>query len=153
MRSVCFILLATLCITAQGQEPSPDAASKFKTLSMLPEGSELQRVMLPRYDKNHKLSSVLTVGSMTLVNANQFAGRDVVIEFFDNEQKPSGRIDFKEADYFQDKGTLVARHPVELKSERVNATGEGVYYSIGDGRVFLTGKVVTIFKPEPKPQL
>ena len=71
---------------------------------MLPDGSELKGVMLPRYDEDHKLIGVLKSQTMPLVNAGQIDGQTVSIELFNPDQSPKGRIDLISATFYQEKG-------------------------------------------------
>lgn len=119
-------------------------------MAMLPPGSELQGVMLPRYDENHKLVGVLKSRAMTLVTAGQIAGTAVSVEFFNPDQSPRGRIDLARAVIYQDKGLLAANEPVEIKSTRISAGGSGLYYSFTHGKGFLLGPATTIIKAPPR---
>lgn len=116
---------------------------------MLPDGSELKGVMLPRYDKDHKLVGVLKSRTMRLVNAGQIDGRTVSIELFNPDQSPKGRIDLISATLFQEKGIVTAKEPVEIKSEQMTASGSGLYYSFKEGKGFLLGPTTTVLKPKP----
>ncbi len=133
---------------ADGDAKPTELTRKFKAISMLPDGSELKAVMLPRYDSNRKLVGVLRAGTMTLVNAEEIAGTMVAIEFFNPDQSPRGRVDLKKANFNQEKNLLVAKEPVTIQSERMTATGEGLFYSVAEGKAFLSGKVVTVMKPQ-----
>ena len=119
-------------------------------ISLLPDGSELKDVMLPRYDENHILVGVLKSKTMTLVNSGQVAGTTVSVEFFNPDQSPRGRIDLKKATFYQDKGLLAANEPVTIKSDQVNAHGSGLYYSFVEGKGFLLGPATTTIKAPPK---
>ena len=136
---------------ADGDAKPTELSKKFKAMSMLPDGSELKGVMLPRYDKNRKLVGVLKAGTMTLLNAEEIAGTVVSIEFFNPDQSPRGRMDLKKASFNQEKNLLVAKEPVTIQSQRMTATGEGLFYSVAEGKAFLSGKVVTIMKPQAPP--
>ena len=133
---------------ADGDAKPPELTRKFKAISMLPDGSELKAVILPRYDEDRKLVGVLKAGTMTLVNAEEIAGTMVAIEFFNPDQSPRGRVDLKKASFNQEKNLLVAKEPVTIQSQRMTATGEGLFYSIAEGKAFLSGKVVTVMKPQ-----
>jgi hypothetical protein len=58
--------------------PPPAPGKKFSAVSLLPPGSQLKGVMLPRYDENKRLSAVLNAQVMTLVSDDVIAGDDVV---------------------------------------------------------------------------
>jgi lipopolysaccharide export system protein LptA len=129
-----------------GQKPDgvvPER-KKLPAISLLPDGSRLHGVMLPRYDENRKLTGVLKAASMTLVNAEQMAGESVSVEFFNPDQSPRGRVDLKKAIFHQTKGILEAREPVHIQADRLTAHGSGLYYSFQQGEGFLLGPATTI---------
>jgi hypothetical protein len=83
---------------------------------MLPDGSELKEVMIPRYDENNRLTSVLKSRKMILVNSEQIVGQAIAVEFFNADQTPRGRIDLQRAVFYQNKGLIVASEAVEMKA-------------------------------------
>jgi hypothetical protein len=121
-------------------------SAKTPAISMLPDGSELKNVMLPRYDEDHKLVGVLSSQTMRLVNAGQIDGRTVTIKLFNPDQTPKGRIDLTSATLFKDTGIVTTKEPVAVKSEQMTATGSGLYYSFNQGRGFLLGPTTTVLK-------
>ena len=140
-------LLASSSLSWVAAEDAPDEmGKKFKAMALLPDGSELKDVMVPRYDKEHHLIGVLRAGAMTLVNPAEVAGRTISVEFFNADQSPRGRIDLKQATFYPKKDLLVARERVELKSDRISASGDGLFYSLSSGKAFLSGRVVTTLK-------
>ncbi|MEY3894595.1 MAG: hypothetical protein RLZZ214_114, partial [Verrucomicrobiota bacterium] len=126
--------------------PAPQPKSKIPAVSMLPDGSELKEVMIPRYDENNRLTSVLKSKKMILVNDEQIVGQTIAVEFFNSDQTPRGRIDLQRAVFYQNKGLIVATEAVEMKSDRMRTYGTGLYYSIEQGRGFLTGPVRSIIE-------
>jgi lipopolysaccharide export system protein LptA len=123
---------------------------KIAATSLLPDGSQLKGVMLPRYDENRKLVGVLKAEAMTLMSENQIAGANVSVEFFNANETSRGRIDLKQAIFYNDQGILVAREPVEIKSDRLLAAGNGLYYSFDENRGFLLGKTTTTITARPE---
>ena len=113
---------------------------------MLPDGSELKGVMLPRYDKDRKLVGVLSSQTMRLVNAGRIDGQAVTIELFNPDQTPKGRIDLTSATLFKETGIVTTREPVEIKSDQMTASGSGIHYSLNQGRGFLLGPTTTVLK-------
>ncbi|MEO5715329.1 MAG: hypothetical protein ABIT37_17760 [Luteolibacter sp.] len=131
------------------QEPVPLARKKIPAISMLPDGSQLMGVMLPRYDVNHKRVGVLKAKKMILVNDEQIAGETVSVEFFNPDQTPRGRVDLKKAIFYQMKGILEAKEPVEISADRLNARGSGLYYAFDQAEGYLSGPVTTTIHPLP----
>lgn len=128
---------------------APIPRKKIPAIALLPDGSELQKVMLPRYDKDRNLIGVLKAEAMTLVSAGKIAGRTITIEFFNNDQSPRGRIDLTRALFDQERGLIIAREPVDLKTQRMFASGSGLYYAFEQGKGFLSGPVTTSITAAP----
>jgi lipopolysaccharide export system protein LptA len=129
-----------------GESPSPAPKKKFSAVALLPSGSQLQGVMLPRYDENRRLTGVLKAKTMTLVSEDVVAGETVSIEFFNPDRSPRGRIDLVKAVLDQGKGLLRAREKVTIQADRIHARGNGLVYSFEQGEGFLTGPAVTHIK-------
>ncbi len=116
---------------------------------MLPDGSQLLGVMLPRYDQNYKRVGVLKAKKMILVNDEQIAGETVSVEFFNPDQSPRGRVDLKKAIFYQMKGILEAKEPVEINADRLNAKGSALYYAFDQAEGYLSGPVTTTIHSLP----
>ena len=155
-------LLTALALAFPALAGAADDASGGwqKIFDLLPPGSELKGVMLPRYDENHTLTAVLKSQSVILVDATRVTGREVSFELFNPDQSPKGRIDMVNATIYQksaEDGLISTRDPVVLKSERLHATGSGLYYAFGKKsgflhQGFLLGPGTTTLKlPTKKP--
>lgn len=142
------LVLPAIHLAAQ-PEAKPPTPEKIPALSILPDGSELQGVMLPRYDQDSKLIGVLKAKAVTLVSAGKIAGTGVTIELFNPDSSPRGRIDLERAYLYQEQGVVVARQPVEMQAERFSATGSGLYYSFTLGKGFLLGPSTTSITHTP----
>ncbi len=111
---------------------------------MLPDGSQLKGVMLPRYDEKRRLVGVLKADVMRLVNAGEIAGESVAIQFFSDHQARSGRIDLAKATFFEEKQLLVAREAIKIQSDRMTASGTALHYDFGRSEGFLSGPCTII---------
>lgn len=146
-----FLLIVSPALSWAAEAPvTPKRAPQIPVVSMLPDGSKLKGVMLPRYDENQRLTGVLKSEAMTLVSADQIAGEIVSVELFNPDQSPKARIDLISATFYQEKGLIKANEPVEMKSDQMTASGSGLYYSFTGGKGFLLGPVTTILKPQKK---
>lgn len=129
--------------TEDAKSDASGTKPRIPIISMLPDGSQLKRVMLPRYDENHKLVAVLKADAMTLVNPEQVAGRIVSFEMYNPDQSLRGRADLQQATYYQKAGLLDSRQPVQIHSDRMDATGSGIYYLLDSGKGFMRGPATT----------
>lgn len=131
---------------------NPPPRKKLSAISLLPDGSELIGVMLPRYDENHRLVGVLKAAKITLVNEEIVAGETVHIGFSNPDGSPRGHIDLSKANFNQVKGFLEAFEPVTLHSDRFHAEGTGLYYAFNQGEGVLLGPATTwILAPNEPP--
>jgi len=137
------LFLLAPAIAATGNEPPPAPRKKLSAVALLPSGSQMQRVMLPRYDDKRRLTGVLKSETMTLVSGDVIAGDTISIEFFNPDRSPRGRIDLDKAVLDQGRGLLRARENVTIQADRLHAHGKGLVYSIEQGEGFLTGPAVT----------
>ncbi len=135
------MVLLSPALPAAENEALPPAPprKKLSAISLLPDGSELKGVMLPRYDERHRLTGVLKSKTMTLVNSEVIAGETVSIEFFNPDLSPRGRVDLKKALFYQTLGILNAMEAVTISSDRLIAKGTGLIYAFEKGEGFLTG--------------
>jgi hypothetical protein len=136
---------------ARAQTVDPAAAVNDgawqKIFNLLPPGSELKEIMLPRYDDLQRLSNVLKAKVMTLVNENQIEGKSIVVEFFNPDKTPRGRIDLETATIDKARGLLTTREPVEIRIDGLKAAGTGLYYDLELRKGFITGPATTVIRP------
>jgi lipopolysaccharide export system protein LptA len=128
---------------ALGVPALPSGNGKLPTTSLLPDGSQMHSVLLPQYDENQKLSSLLHAEEMTVVDRETIQGETVCIEFFDSDESLNGRIDLKQAVFNSAKGSLKATEIVTLSSDQIIANGDGLWYAFEQGEGFLGGPVDT----------
>lgn len=138
----------------------PEKKTSIPALNILPNGSELKGVMIPRYDENHALTGVLKATKMKLVREGEIAGTVVSLEMFNPDQTSRVKIDLATALYEEAKELVSSRDPVQIRSDRMNATASGIqYYFVAKdpdgalnplaGKGFLLGKVTTTIFPAP----
>lgn len=143
MRNFLPVLLLLTPALPAAEVAHPHPRKKLSAISLLPDGSELIGVMLPRYDENHRIVGVLKAATITLVNEAIIAGNMVTIGFSNPDGSPRGHIDLVKANFNQVKGLLEASEPVTLQSTRFLAKGTGLYYAFNQGEGFLLGPATT----------
>ena len=141
------LLLLTPVLPAAEELTGPPPKKKFSAISLLPNGSEMTGVMLPRYDENQNLVGVLKASLITLINEETMAGKNVSIGFYNRDQTPRGHVDLTQAVFNQARGTLETIEPVTIQSDRLRAKGTGLYYAFEQGEGFLTGPAATWIQP------
>ena len=139
-----FLLLAQPLLAA---EPSSDGSKS--PIALLPEGSVLKGVLLPRYDKERRLVGDLKAETLTLINEENIRGENIRIRFFKPDRTLRGKIDLNSARFNQLTSNLYADEPVEMHSDRLYARGSGLAYGFEGGEGFLRGPAVTWIKAPP----
>ncbi len=119
-------------------------------MTLLPDGSVLHGVLLPRYDENRNLVGDLKAEIMTLMNSQQIQGENVLIKFYKPDRTLRGRVKLQKAVFNQTTSRLQANEPVEITTDRLVAKGSGLIYAFQNGQGFLVGPSTTwISYPEP----
>lgn len=134
----------SLCANEEPKEES-ETKSAFPSLDILPEGSVLQRVRLPRYDKDFKPTTLLTADKLTVLDQNRIDGEQVNIELYDQEGQVQAHAEMRHAIYNQKKSTLHANHAITLKGKSYSASGKGLIFHWISKRGFLIGPATTEF--------
>ncbi len=151
-----FVTLAALLVAASrltAAPPAPatknDTAKRLPAVSLLPNDSTLQRVMIPRYDKERRLLAVLRSEHMRIIDSDNASGSDVTIELYRPEGGRRGLIQLKEARFDQKSGLLHGSENATIRSDSLTASGSGVVYELNRSRGFLLGPATTLFYPRP----
>jgi hypothetical protein len=144
-RLLSILLLAAPALCAQ------DAATDAKKnpVSLLPDGSVLKGVLLPRYDAERNLVGDLKAETMTLIDSERVQGENVLIRFFNPDRSLRGKIALKNALFDQVKSRLSAKEPVKITTDRLVANGTGLVYAFQNGEGFLRGPANTWISAPP----
>jgi hypothetical protein len=144
-RFLSIFLLAAPALCAQGS--SPDI--KKNPVSLLPVGSVLKGVLLPRYDKERNLVGDMKAETLTLKPSDQVQGENVRIRFFNPDRTLRGKVEMKNVLFDQAKSRIFANEPVEITTDRLVARGGGLVYSLREGEGFLKGPASTWISAPP----
>lgn len=112
-------------------------------ISLLPEGSVLHGVLLPRYDEKRNLVGDLKAEIMTLVDSQRVQGENVLIKFYNPDRSLRGKVQLQNALFNQTTSQLVAKEPVVITTDRLIAKGDGLLYAFQSGKGFLIGPAST----------
>lgn len=127
----------------------PADAEKKNPISLLPDGSVLKGVLLPRYDDQRNLVGDLKAETMTLIDPEHVQGENVLIRFYKPDRTLRGKVALKNALFDQVKSRLSAKEPVEITSDRLTAKGTGLVYAFKEGVGFLRGPANTRISAPP----
>jgi lipopolysaccharide export system protein LptA len=138
-------LLAAPALCAQGTAPDV----KKNPVSLLPSGSVLKGVLIPRYDKERNLVGDMKAETMTLIDTERVQGENVLIRLFNRDRSLRGKVKMENALFDQAKSRLFANEPVEITADRLVARGVGLVYSLREGKGFLKGPTSTWISAPP----
>jgi lipopolysaccharide export system protein LptA len=141
------MLLSAPALCAQG---NPSGVQK-NPVSLLPDGSVLKGVLLPRYDKDRNLVGDMKADTMTLIDSERVQGENVMIRFFNPDRTLRGKVKLDHAFFDQAKSRLFADEPVEITTDRLVARGGGLVYALREGEGFLIGPAITWISAPPTP--
>jgi hypothetical protein len=143
-------LLSILLLAAPALHAEEPASGDVKNpVSLLPDGSVLKGVLLPRYDKDRNLIGDLKAETMTLIDADRVQGENVLIRFFNPDRTLRGKVEMDHAFFDQAKSRLFANEPVEITTDRLVARGGGLVYAMREGEGFLRGPATTWISAPP----
>lgn len=147
--SSLLILAPALLLGQDGGLPEAPLRHKLSVSSVLEPNSVLTGVILPRYDKDLRLLSVLRAKSVTLVGKDVLDGKAVNIRLYQADQRPRGRMDLVRARYDQVLGEVRATGETKLVFDRMITTASGLIFIMDSGEGFLTGPVTTRISQPP----
>lgn len=135
------------------QETSPTVGPPKRKLSVgevLEPNSVLTGVMLPSYDRQLRLTSVLRAKSVTLVSKEELDGEAVQVKLYQPDRSIRGTIALARARLNQETGKVLASGETRLVFDRATTTASGLVFRMNDSLGVLTGPVVTRIAPRPK---
>lgn len=141
------LAISTPCVGADEAEQS---GKKLPGSTLLPDGSQLQGVVIPKHNEQYQLENSLMADVVTLVNDEIIAGERVTIDFFGEGGKRSARIKLGEATFNQTAGMLRASEEVTLDAETYRARGTGLHYALRSNRGLLIGPATSLIQNSPK---
>lgn len=124
---------------------------KIPAISLLPDGSELQGVVLPRYDEKLRLTGALQADKLTLIGPEVLQGEQVLVRLIDpDREQGETRIELGFAVLDQARGILRANEDVTIDAARFTATGSALHLAFETGRGFVNGPATTVIHAPPK---
>lgn len=121
-----------------GAETTSTTQTSLPAMQMLMKGSILQRVILPQYDAQQNLSSVLRASLLELVDDQTIDGTTVQIKFYKPDRSVKAQIDLQKA-RLENFGLLRSEQAVTLAADDLSANGTGLIYDLETSRGFLVG--------------
>jgi len=145
-------LVAGLASATAGEKAKEEKIKKqtaFPTLDILPEGSILRRVRLPRYDKDFNPTSLFTAEKLTVIDQAHIEADDVTIDRYGKDGSVEMSTKMRHAVYNQTLSTLNANQAIYIKGKTYLASGTGLIFDMKSQRGFLNGPATTVFQLPP----
>ena len=151
---------ALLAAAEPGAVPAPEPEEPGPRMAigdLLDPNSVLTGVMLPSYDKQLRLTSVLRAKTVTIVSKTELDADAVHVRLYQPDRSVRGTIDFARARFDQTTETIRAAGETRLvfdtktkkASYRATTTASGMVFRRNDSKGFLTGPVVTRVATNP----
>ena len=151
LASLSAALLAPALFSVAEEEKRPRPATSLSpTLDLLPEGSTLTDVRIPRYDKDKQPAALLRAGLMTVVTRGHITGENVQLHMFESDGSTKLTAHFGSVSYLLDEGLLEAREVVNLTGDNYKTRGTGAIFQLNTRRGFVHGPITTTFTSTPK---
>lgn len=132
-------LALSLTPSLLAQESATDAVRK-----VLPVGSSLHDIRIPRYDSNYQQTSLLTAERMDMLAENRLKGTHVQLELFD-KGKAQANTHLNSAIYHENQEILHSLENLTVSGNEFDIAAQGVILNWKNRTGFLLGKTQTFF--------
>lgn len=148
-----FLLIGLACMAqVRGQivpestpPPLPEIDQKIPGLDLMPPGSKLGNVSLPRY-KGRELSLLVTSTLMTVVSSREVTGEQVLVYMYEPGKIKTTTMWMRDASYFFDTKILISHGETRISDRSFDAIGTGATYDTTLKKCFMKGPLETRFR-------
>ncbi len=134
--------LTALTSTAVGEVPVDDlVGNEFPGLQLLPPGSKVRGISLPRYE-NHRVSALLMTELLEILTRAEIRLTGIRAQLY-AENGEITTVICPQADYDFSKSAVTTTDSAEVDSTRFTARGAGVIFSTKSNMGILRGPVRT----------
>ncbi len=149
LKIITFISLCTLPLWAE--DAVDELVTEHKThsvlpvLRVLPAGSTLKNVNIPRYNPDYSPASILIAEQLKVVSKQQIIGTKVEITLFDEYGALRVNTHMESVNYNQNKGLLQSNENLLFTADSFQISSQGVVLDWDKQRGFFLGKNQTMF--------
>lgn len=150
MQKTSILLIASISLTiplglsANDEVVAPET-DVLPALKILPEGSILNNVRVPRFNKDLSPASLLIAKKLKVITKSKIAGEDVEITLFNDEGSKQAHTLLSSVTYNQSTGIIHAPSNLTIDGENFAATSQGLALNWEKRQGFLLGKNHIIF--------
>lgn len=146
-RYASFCLLLTLHNTLLAEEEVKKEHA-FSSLELLPLGSILKNVKIPRYNPDFSPHSFIKAEKIEVISEKKISVSQLHLEQFDKNGGSQLEVDLRTADYFKEKGIISSQQALSISNDELKTTAQGIIIHWNSQRAFLFGPGHTIYKKE-----
>ncbi len=143
--SLCTLPLLADDDTSDPAKDDKKAHSVLPVLRVLPAGSILKDVSIPRYNPDYTPASILIAKQLKIVSKQQIIGSKVEITLFDEFGNATVNTKLNSVDYNQSKGLLQSNESLLFSADTFQISSQGVVLDWDNQRGFFLGKNQTMF--------
>lgn len=137
------MLLMLPCYADESVEPE-ETADALPALKILPKGSILSNVRVPRYTADLKPASLLVAERLEVLSEHEVAGNNVEISIFEEDGSFRAHTVLTSVKYNQSTGIIQSSENLTLKGKDIDAAAQGVVLNWEKRQGFLLGKTQTL---------
>lgn len=141
------LILCNFLHAAEDQAKLLPTNKEVPGLQLMPPGSILKKVRLPRYEQS-TLKALMLAEIMRVVSKVEMSGDDIDITLQNEEGQPT-LIKMDKAAYFFDVEKLISESFTDIRDPRFKATGAGIVLDTLKLQGFLSGPVTTQIPIKP----
>lgn len=139
-----YLILSILLVSAQEQSNQEQVKQLLPALKVLPAGSVLKGVSIPRYFEDYTPSSHLKAERLEVVSQEEIHGTNVQIKLFSRQAQVKAAADFNRIIFNQQTQIISCNEPLLLEGEQFSLVAQGIAFDWKNKAGFLLGKNKTI---------
>ncbi|MGJ8657207.1 MAG: LptA/OstA family protein [Akkermansiaceae bacterium] len=140
---ICNIVLAD-DLSGEAEVIIDEPKDRIPALELLPAGSILKKIHIPRYNKDYTPASLLTADQFEVISDQEIQGSKVCISLYDSEGKIKTQTKLNTVNFNQTTGLITTKENLTFSGDLFTASSQGVTLDWQNHRGFLLGKNQTI---------
>ena len=140
---ILFISNSIICadeLSNKADETIKKTNARIPALEILPAGSILKKISIPRYNPDYSPSSLLTADRVKVISEEEIEGTNVGISLYDVKGKIKTRSLLNSVNFNQATGLITSKENLEFSGETFTASSQGLILDWENHRGFLLGK-------------
>ncbi|WP_018971114.1 LptA/OstA family protein [Rubritalea marina] len=149
-RSVVTTLGLSLCFSGLSALQAQDdgTQSTVPAMKVLPVGSSLHGVTVPRFDKDYQKTSLFEAYQVNILEQQRMRGFDVDLTFYTKVDFPT-KIHLNTALYFETSGLVHSNQNLRIHAKQYDIAAQGLLLDSTERYGLLLGNTQSIFYTEP----